>query len=85
MEKVSTGIIRKIIIGANPKEALAFEIGRTFITPMGELKVVEIVEDQANFYFFGNIRYLIYAEKEDKTIFVWKYFERHATIVECVI
>ena len=83
MEKRQTGVIRKLIIGENPKDAMAYEVGRSFGSPVGELKIVEIVEDQNSYYFFGNIRYLIYVEKTDKSVVVWKYFERMPVSVEC--
>jgi hypothetical protein len=85
MEKTFTGTIRKLIVGADPLNAMAFEVGKTFNTPGGILKVTEILEDQSAFYFFGNIRYLIYVETPDKKTCVWKFFERMPVSVECVV
>ena len=85
MEKNPTGRIRKLIIGEDPKNGFSFEVDYTYNTPGGKLKVVEIMEDQNNYYFFGVIRFIVYVEKEDKSIVVWKYFDNMAIMAECFI
>ena len=85
MEKLSVGKIRKLIVGENPKDAFAYEVGKEFSTPQGILKITSIIEDESHFYFFGNIRFLIYVEKPDKNVVVWKYVDRMPVMVECII
>lgn len=85
MEKIFTGTIRKLIVGTDPKNGMAFEVGKEFNTPEGILKITEIVEDQSHYYFFGNVRYLVYVDKPDKSNCVWKYFERMSVCVECAV
>lgn len=85
MEKTQTGTIRKIIVGIDPLKALAFEVGKEFQTPGGVLTVTEIIEDQNHFYFFGNIRFLVYAKKGSGNPVVWKHFDNMPVSVECAI
>lgn len=82
MEKTYRGKIRKIIIGQDPKNAMAYELGRVFSTPSGVMKIVMIEEDQNDFYFFGNVRYNIWVEMADKSQHLWKFYEKMPVSVE---
>lgn len=83
MEKRATGVIRKIVIGMNPTAGLSYEVGKEFRTPEGIITVTEIVEDQANYYFFGNIRYYVYGKKQSDSVSkVWKFIEKMPVMVE---
>lgn len=73
MERTPVGIIRKIIVGSNPKsEGMSYQVG----SPMGSLFVTEIIEDVNHFHIFGRIRFLIYVKKphEDRSV-LWKALE----------
>ncbi len=82
MEKTPAGIIRKIIIGTDPKAAMAYELGKEFSTPKGTVKITLIEEDQSNFYFFGNIRYNIWVKVGDKQEQIWKFYEKMSVCIE---
>ena len=60
-------MIRKIVIGRDPKDAMAYYIGMR----AGSGKVVAITEDEAHLHRFSKKRYLIYIENEEGTM-VWK-------------
>lgn len=85
MEKTNIGRIRKITIGQDPLKAMSYEVKKTFRTPEGDLTITEIVEDQSSYYFFGNVRYLVYVEKPDKTNVLWKAFESMPVTIECFV
>jgi hypothetical protein len=50
------GIIRKIIIGPNPKDAMAYYLGMR----VGDGSVSTIVLDDEHLHRYGRSRYLIY-------------------------
>jgi|TARA_R100000988_G_C3928874_1_gene130427 hypothetical protein len=62
------GIIRKIIIGRDPKDAMAYYIGMK----AGGNIVSTIVLDEKHLHVHGKSRYLIYVEDEDKIQTLWK-------------
>jgi|Laugresbdmm110dd_1035094.scaffolds.fasta_scaffold25041_3 hypothetical protein len=59
MERTPAGIIRKIVVGHNPKdEGMAFVVGNKF----GDKLITDIVEDINQFHIFGKVRFLIYVK-----------------------
>lgn len=83
------GKIRKIIIGTNPRsDALVYEIGKRHLVGDYEIFITDIVRDENNYYYFGNLRYIVFASKEkdnSEKSFVWKTLENIPLIVECFI
>lgn len=67
------GLIRKIIIGQNPKDAMAYHIGMR----AGNGFVHTIVKDEE----LSSNRYLIYI-KEDDSLTVWKVIEDLPVVIE---
>ena len=59
----SEGIIRRIIVGVNPKDGMSFTHGQA----MGALTISNIIKDKNYFYKFGKMRFLIYVTKERYT------------------
>jgi len=72
------GIIRKIIIGRDPKDAMAYYIGMK----AGGNIVSTIVQDERHLYKYGESRYLIYVEDEDKIQTLWKAIDKIPCILE---
>ena len=70
-------MIRKIVIGRDPKDAMAYYVGMR----AGSGKVVAITEDEAHLHRFGKKRYLIYIENEEGTM-VWKSVDDMPCILE---
>lgn len=80
MERTPVGIIRKIVVGSNPKnEGMSYQVNY----PIGSLFVTEIIEDVNHFHLFGRIRFLIYVKKpnEDYSI-LWKALEGVPVTIE---
>jgi len=84
MDSITIGSIRKIIIGADPLKGLAVVVGQRH-EAKGGIEITHIVRDEANYYYFGIVRYMIYAKKSDGTKFIWKTFEGVPVTVECEI
>ena len=61
-------LIRKIIIGQNPKDAMAYFVGQK----AGDAVVDSIVMDERTFAKYGIRRYLVYIYNVDKGIMLWK-------------
>lgn len=70
-------MIRKIIIGRDPKDAMAYFVGMR----AGTGKVVAIVEDEAHLYKYNKKRYLVYIENEEGTV-LWKSIDSMPCIIE---
>lgn len=70
-------MIRKIVIGRDPKDAMAYYVGMR----AGAGKVSAIIEDEAHLHKFSQKRYLIYIENEEGTM-VWKVIEGMPCILE---
>jgi len=70
-------MIRKIIIGRDPKDAMAYYVGMR----AGSGKVVAIAEDEAHLHKFSKKRYLIYIENEEGTM-LWKSIDDMPCILE---
>lgn len=72
------GIIRKIIIGRDPKDAMAYYVGMR----AGKNIVSTIVLDERHLYKYGGNRYLIYVQDEDKIQTLWKAIDDIPCILE---
>tara|TARA_R100000426_G_scaffold12342_2_gene12332 strand:+ start:968 stop:1198 length:231 start_codon:yes stop_codon:yes gene_type:complete len=70
-------MIRKIVIGRDPKDAMAYYVGMR----AGAGKVVSIIQDESMLYKHGKNRYLIYIENEEGTM-LWKSIDDMPCILE---
>ena len=70
-------MIRKIVIGRDPKDAMAYYVGMR----AGAGKVAAIVQDEAWLYKYSVVRYNIYIENEEGTM-LWKTVDNMPCIVE---
>ena len=70
-------MIRKIVIGRDPKDAMAYYVGMR----AGAGKVVAIIQDEAYLHKYNSIRYLIYVENEEGTM-LWKAVDNMPCILE---
>ena len=70
-------IIRKIVVGPNPKDAMAYFVGMR----AGDGKVAFIEYDEAHLVRHGVRRYKIYIEKNDAT-YLWKAVEEQPVLIE---
>ena len=71
------GIIRKIIIGRDPKDAMAYYVGMR----AGNGEVSAIVLDDRHLHNYGKTRYLVYVQREDGQI-LWKAVDEMPCIIE---
>ena len=71
------GIIRKIIIGRDPKDAMAYYVGMR----AGNGEVSAIVLDDKHLHNYGKTRYLVYVQREDGQI-LWKAVDDMPCIIE---
>ena len=70
-------IIRKIIIGVDPKDGMAYYLGMR----AGGGEVVAIIMDEEHLVRYKMKRYLVYIENEDGTM-LWKSVDNMPCIVE---
>jgi|TARA_B100000963_G_scaffold52815_1_gene40900 hypothetical protein len=70
-------LIRKIVIGANPKDALAYYVGMR----AGQGNVCAIKEDEAALYKYNVRRYHVFVEDDDST-YIWKTIENLPILIE---
>ena len=70
-------MIRKIIIGRDPKNAMAYYTGMR----IGDGEISAIVTDEQHLYKYGKKRYLIYIENREG-ILLWKSVDEMPCIVE---
>ena len=70
-------IIRKIVVGPNPKDAMAYVVGMR----AGHGSVSAIMEDERSLYKYNVRRYELYIEDEDSTI-LWKTIENQPVLIE---
>lgn len=61
------GLIRKLVIGKDPKNGMAYFIGMK----AGDGRVSAIVQDESYLHKFGKCRYLVYIENNQSTV-LWK-------------
>ena len=71
------GVIRKIIIGRDPKDAMAYYVGMR----AGSGEVSAIVLDEEQLYRYGAKRYLVYIQNEDGQM-LWKSVDSMPCILE---
>jgi|TARA_B100000900_G_C19982340_1_gene474331 hypothetical protein len=71
------GLIRKIVVGRDPKNGMAYYIGMR----AGSGSVSAIVMDEEHLYRFQKKRYLIYIEDNDTTM-LWKSIDSMPCILE---
>ena len=71
------GLIRKIIIGRDPKDGMAYYVGMR----AGNGKVSAIVLDDRHLHKYGKSRYLVYLEREDGQV-LWKSVDDMPCIIE---
>tara|TARA_R100001163_G_C4921944_1_gene101766 strand:- start:216 stop:455 length:240 start_codon:yes stop_codon:yes gene_type:complete len=74
---MDTGIIRKIIIGKNPKDGMAYYVGMR----AGGGEVSAIVMDERHLHMHGKTRYLVYLQREDGQL-LWKAVDEMPCIIE---
>ena len=72
------GIIRKIVIGRDPKDAMAYFLGMR----AGTGEVGTIVMDDEHLYRYNKKRYLIYLLQKDGTQVLWKSIDDMPCIIE---
>tara|TARA_R110002153_G_scaffold124385_1_gene270602 strand:- start:79 stop:309 length:231 start_codon:yes stop_codon:yes gene_type:complete len=70
-------MIRKIVIGRDPKDAMAYYIGMR----AGAGKVSAILLDESHLHKYGSKRYIIYIENDEGTM-VWKTVDGMPCIIE---
>ncbi len=71
------GLIRKIVIGPNPKEGMAYYIGMR----AGSGEVSAIILDDELLYRKSIKRYLVYIEREGSSM-LWKSVEDMPCLIE---
>lgn len=71
------GVIRKIIVGPNPKDAMAYYKGMR----AGKSVVSQILHDDEYLHRYGRTRYLIYIEDDDSTM-LWKSIDGLPCLIE---
>tara|TARA_R110000822_G_scaffold192680_1_gene331352 strand:+ start:333 stop:572 length:240 start_codon:yes stop_codon:yes gene_type:complete len=72
------GLIRKIIIGRDPKDAMAYYVGMR----AGLGKVSTIVLDDKHLHKFSKKRYLVYISDETGSQVLWKTVDDMPCLVE---
>ena len=71
------GLIRKLVIGRDPKNGMAYFIGMR----AGESQVSAIIQDDSYLHKFGECRYLVYIENEEGTV-LWKAVDEMPCLIE---
>jgi|TARA_B100000287_G_scaffold423048_1_gene465806 hypothetical protein len=71
------GVIRKIIIGRDPKDAMAYYVGMR----AGSGEVSAIVLDDKHLHRYGKKRYLVYIQNQDGQM-LWKSVDNMPCILE---
>lgn len=71
------GVIRKIVIGRDPKNAMAYYVGMK----AGDRKISYIVHDEEALVKYNKTRYLIYVE-DNEAHAIWKAVDEMPCIVE---
>ena len=72
------GLIRKIVVGRDPKDAMAYYVGMR----AGRGNVSAIVLDAEHLHRHGSKRYLVYLQEEDNSQVLWKAIEDAPCIIE---
>jgi hypothetical protein len=71
-------LIRKIIVGQNPKDAMAYFVGQK----TGDAVVDSIVQDERALSVYGIRRYLVYIFNPDKGTMLWKTIDDMPCLIE---
>lgn len=71
-------LIRKIVIGQNPKDGMAYYVGMR----VGEGKIVVIEFNERDYYKTGNKSYKVYIESKNEGTMLWKEISNMPVIVE---
>jgi len=71
------GLIRKIVIGKEPKDGMAYFVGMR----AGGGKVEAIVHDESFLHKFSKNRYLVYI-KDEEGVSLWKAVDEMPCIIE---
>ena len=71
------GLIRKIVIGKEPKNGMAYYVGMR----AGGGEVEAIVQDDKHLHRYGKTRYLVYV-KDDNGVALWKSVDEMPCIIE---
>ena len=71
-------LIRKIVVGQNPKDAMAYYVGQK----AGISKVHAIIKDEKCMAKYGISRWLIYIENDQDGVMLWKTVEGMPCLVE---
>jgi len=71
------GLIRKIVIGRDPKNAMAYFIGMR----AGNNEVTAIIQDESYLHKFGKCRYLVYIKNTEGTV-LWKAIDDMPCLLE---
>ena len=71
------GLIRKIVIGRDPKDAMAYYIGMR----AGSGTVAAIVMDDEHLHRYGKKRYLVYLDLDNYQV-LWKAIDDMPCIIE---
>lgn len=72
------GLIRKIVAGPNPKDAMAYQLGMR----VAGSEVSSIMFDEEHLHRHKARRYLIYISDPNGTITLWKVIENIPCVVE---
>ena len=71
------GLIRKIVVGRDPKDAMAYYVGMR----AGRGNVSAIVLDAEHLHRHGSKRYLVYLQQEGSQV-LWKLVDDMPCIIE---
>ena len=71
------GLIRKIIIGKDPKNAMAYSVG----IKAGAGEVCAIVTDERHLHRHGKTSYLVYLENDEGQV-LWKAVDEMPCLIE---
>tara|TARA_R100001224_G_scaffold31881_1_gene17620 strand:- start:13 stop:252 length:240 start_codon:yes stop_codon:yes gene_type:complete len=72
------GLIRKIIIGTDPKDGMAYYVGMR----AGRGEVSAIVLDERHLHKHSSRRYLVYLQEEDNSQVLWKAIDDMPCMIE---
>jgi hypothetical protein len=74
----NSNIIRKIVVGADPKNGLAYKVGNS----VGDNTICAVELDERALSLYGIERYLIYTEDQKGNIVLWKQVSGAPTMIE---
>ena len=72
------GLIRKIVVGKDPKNGMAYYLGMR----AGTGKVSTIIQDERHLHKYGKTRYFVYIEDEDSIQPLWKAIDNMPCMLE---